>query len=265
MKKYIKWIAALVLLAIIFIIIGFFANLQDNTITFEPITGTENIVQPVKVGYANIYFIKTQDGYILVDAGMIGSENALDEVFSRLNIEPASVSLIITTHGHLDHVGSLAYAKKITGAKLLCHQSLVKYLLDGEVEPAKPRNTIGRILNYLSGAKVDQVTPDIPIKEVFDLEAYGIAGKIIPTPGHSKASITIILDNGEAIVGDMIRDEGKGKIGLGMFYEDEQLLIKSLEKVASFQPRIIYLSHGNRIDFKTFQDAMIKIKEYPTV
>jgi hypothetical protein len=39
-----------------------------------------------------------------------------------------------------------------------------------------------------------------------------------------------------------------------MFYEDRQVLLKSLEKVAAFKPRTIYLSHGDRIDNHTLEE-----------
>jgi glyoxylase-like metal-dependent hydrolase (beta-lactamase superfamily II) len=58
------------------------------------------------------------------------------------------------------------------------------------------------------------------------------------------------------LVGDLVRDEGSGKIGLGMFYEDKKVLLESLEKVAAFEPRIIYLSHGTHIDNSTLRNAI---------
>jgi len=55
----------------------------------------------------------------------------------------------------------------------------------------------------------------------FDLGEYGIAGKIIHTPGHSPSSVSIVLESGETLVGDMLRPQGTGGLGLGMFYSDQ--------------------------------------------
>jgi hypothetical protein len=58
----------------------------------------------------------------------------------------------------------------------------------------------------------------------------------------------------------MVREESPGKIGLGMFYEDKQTLLESLEKVAAFEPRIIYLSHGTHTDNNGLKSAIKAIR-----
>jgi glyoxylase-like metal-dependent hydrolase (beta-lactamase superfamily II) len=67
------------------------------------------------------------------------------------------------------------------------------------------------------------------------LFAGGPTGRIVHTPGHSGGSLSILLDSGEALVGDIIRDEGSGSIGPGMSYEDRGLLLASLELIAGMR------------------------------
>jgi hypothetical protein len=69
-----------------------------------------------------------------------------------------------------------------------------------------------------------------------------------------------VLDNGEALIGDMVRKESPGRIGLGMFYEDKETLLESLEKVAACEPRIIHLSHGTHIDRRMLRDAIATVR-----
>lgn len=210
----------------------------------------ERKVQPIKDGNVNIYLIQTESGYLLVDAGMPGLGKKLDEAFAQLGVDPQGVQLIIATHGHLDHIGSIAHARQLTGASVLCHRSLAEGLENAEFEQAVPRTkNLGiRLMNYLTRwMSFTGTRPDIVIDDEFDLAEYGVAGRIIHTPGHSASSISIMLDNGEALVGDLVREE-PGEIGLGMFYEDKEVLLESLERVAAHEPRVIYLSHGTRID-----------------
>jgi hypothetical protein len=54
----------------------------------------------------------------------------------------------------------------------------------------------------------------------------------------------------------MIRPEGSGEIGLGAFYEDKAVLIESLELVAAYEPRIIYMSHGTTTDIHTLKEVI---------
>jgi hydroxyacylglutathione hydrolase len=220
-------------------------------------------VQPVKLGNPNVYFIGTTQGHIMVDVGMPNLEKQLDEVFDKARVDPKSVNLIILTHGHMDHVGSIAYAKKLTGGDVLCHQSYAQALESGDIEPAVAQNFTGRLLNLMTGllgTKFEGVKPDIVVTDEFDLSEYGIAGKIIHTPGHSPSSLSIILDNGEALVGDIVREEEPGVIGIGMFYEDKQALLESLEKIAAYESSIIYLSHGTYTDNLALVNAIETIK-----
>ena len=59
----------------------------------------------------------------------------------------------------------------------------------------------------------------------------------------------------------MVRDEGDGEIGPGMFYEDKETLIESLEAVALFEPSTVYLSHGDTIDNSGLNKAIAALKE----
>lgn len=217
----------------------------------------ENRVYPIKLGHVNIYLVKTENGYILIDAGMPNKDGQLNEVFQQHGVDPKSVKLIILTHGHLDHVGSAAYVHEITGGKILCHRSYATDLRNGKFEPAIAQNFSGRILNFLSGllgSKIGRIKADIIVDEEFDINKFGLSGKVIHTPGHSASSLSILLDNGEALIGDLIREESPGEVGLGLFYEDKNTVLESLKKVAAYNPRIIYLSHGTSIDNRVLKD-----------
>lgn len=262
-------------LCLLFLVFGFIFNpgrVSSDQIVVAPepadilLDDQDFAVQPVKLGHPNVYFIETTTGYIMVDVGMPNLEKQLDEVFDKARVDPKSVKLIILTHGHMDHVGSIAYAKNLTGGDVLCHQSYAQNLESGDIEPAVAQNFTGRLLNFMTGllgTKFEGVKPDIVVTDEFDLSEYGISGKIIHTSGHSRSSLSIILDNGESLVGDIVREEEPGVIGVGMFYEDEQALLASLEKIAAYEPNIIYLSHGNYIDNVALSNAIQTIKAEP--
>ncbi len=234
-------------------------EMEDPPEVKNPQLTGKNRVASFSVGHCNIYFIETQRGHILVDAGMPNSARRLDGAFAQTGVDPQSVHLIIATHGHMDHVGSMAHAKRVTGAPVLCHRSFAEPLENGVIEPATPRNLTGRLLNFLSGflgSRFEGVRPDIVIEDEYDLSEHGIHGKVIHTPGHSPSSISIVLANGEALIGDMLREERSGRVGAGMFYDDKKLLRESLEKVAAFEPRTIYLSHSDKIDNRALKRAI---------
>jgi glyoxylase-like metal-dependent hydrolase (beta-lactamase superfamily II) len=262
MEKNIKMVlvavgAVLAVIVIVFLQVAMaFSSVE---IVYKPNTVENSVVQPVTFGHSNIYFIETQTGYILVDAGVPGNEEKLDELFEITEVDPKSVQLIIATHGHMDHIGMLAYAKEVTGAKLLAHKSLEQNILNGGFESATAQTLFGQFLNFMASLapiEIQATTADILIEDTYYLDEYGIAGKIIPTPGHSQSSLSIILDNGEALTGDLVRPDDSGNIYLGMFYEDKETLILSLEKVAGHEPRTIYLSHGEYIDNEVLKEVI---------
>ncbi len=41
-----------------------------------------------------------------------------------------------------------------------------------------------------------------------------------------------------------------------MFYDDKQVLLMSLEKVAAYEPRILTLSHGTQTDNRALRKAI---------
>jgi hydroxyacylglutathione hydrolase len=254
------------------IVVGFgvvmMKSFSNSEITFEPNANENSVVQPVTFGHANVFFIRTRDGHILVDAGMPGDPGKLDDVFATVGVDPSTIGLIVVTHGHMDHMGLTAYAKEITGAEVLCHQSLSGRLARGEIEDSVSQNIMGSFINFMAGIQevtgggdIEGVQADILVNDSFDLSEYGLSGKVIHTPGHSQGSLSIVLDNGETLIGDMVRDEGDGEIGPGMFYEDKEALVASLEEVVLFDSRTIYLSHGNTVDNTELKNAVAALKE----
>ena len=71
------------------------------------------------------------------------------------------------------------------------------------------------------------------------LDNLGIKGEIIHTPGHSNDSISLILDKGIAIVGDL------PPIDFVDAYQNNQLLKESWKLILQYKPQNIYYSHAN--------------------
>ena len=73
------------------------------------------------------------------------------------------------------------------------------------------------------------------------LNELGINGQIISTLSNSADSITVILDEGIAITGDL---EPQSYIDA---YADNQALKADWEKILSFHPRRICHAHANEV------------------
>jgi glyoxylase-like metal-dependent hydrolase (beta-lactamase superfamily II) len=126
-----------------------------------------------------------------------------------LSIKPEEIKLIVLTHGHWDHIGSARKIKDLTGAKIALHQQ-EKECLEKSLKPLPPGVTAwGKVFVKIMKAFMPLV--HIPATHVdillgdgeFPLGEYGIPGKIVYTPGHFMGSVSILLETGDAFVGDL--------------------------------------------------------------
>ena len=79
-----------------------------------------------------------------------------------------------------------------------------------------------------------------------DLEPYGVEGKVAMTPGHTQGSISVILDSGDAIIGDLIMGKllNRGVPSLPIFADDIDQVRESISLLTRLSSRRIFCSHG---------------------
>jgi glyoxylase-like metal-dependent hydrolase (beta-lactamase superfamily II) len=128
-----------------------------------------------------------------------------------------------------------------------------KEWLEKSLKPMPPGvTTWGRILGklitmFLPFISIPGTNVDIVIgNEGLSLEEYGIPGKVIYTPGHSFGSVTVLLETGEAFVGDMAVNMFPLRLspGLPIFAEDLSRLKESWKSLLDQGVQMIYPSHG---------------------
>ena len=75
---------------------------------------------------------------------------------------------------------------------------------------------------------------------------YGIPGKVIYTPGHSWGSVSVLMDSGEAFVGDLAMNMLPMRLnpGLPVFGDDFQIIKKSWRKLLDMGAKTVYPAHG---------------------
>jgi glyoxylase-like metal-dependent hydrolase (beta-lactamase superfamily II) len=150
----------------------------------------------VNVGYrsTNYWVVSAGRSRLLVDLGWPGTMGELRGQLKRMTVPFEELRYGLATHYHIDHAG-LAEELKRAGVPLL--------VLDSQVSAiplmkafTKPRD------HYVDITSDDNVV--IGFSESRDLLArIGIAGEIVPTPGHSADSVSLVLDDGSAFTGDL--------------------------------------------------------------
>ncbi|HNX60633.1 MAG TPA: MBL fold metallo-hydrolase [Spirochaetota bacterium] len=214
----------------------------------------------IRLGVVNSFVIKGKDRLVIVDTGEYGNENRIISEIRNRGFDPGRVSLIVITHGHLDHYGSASALRRLTGAPVAAHVNDSDYMKRGIYAPVKPINVLGSMIKLLfidENKKIPGVIPDIVISDDLDLRTYGVEGKVIPTPGHTSGSVSVILDSGDCIVGDTLMDYTGPDYAV--FAEDKECLKKSvMQLMGRCAPERILLSHGTICDQKSVRTILRK-------
>ena len=211
----------------------------------------ETEIHRLSLGMCYCYLIK-QEGLILVDAGFPNQGEKFLKQLNGLSIDPKDISLILLTHGHNDHIGSANEIKRLTGGKVAINQREKEWVEQALKPLPPPVGLWGKIMMvmlkwvasriHFPGTPVDLALDD----DDFSLEDYGIHGRVIHTPGHTAGSMSLLLDTGDAFVGDLVMNGLPMRIGAGMpiFAEDTDAVKKSWRKLLDNGARRIYCAHG---------------------
>tara|TARA_E500000305_G_scaffold110608_1_gene119154 strand:+ start:22966 stop:23754 length:789 start_codon:yes stop_codon:yes gene_type:complete len=213
-------------------------------------------------GMLNAFLISRGDRAVLVDTGLPNSEPKIEKALNARRLDWSNLTLILLTHAHIDHAGSAARVQMRSAAPLLAHHDELPYC-QGEPPRLRPSGPFGRVF-YRTGAiqrPFEAVTPDVIMTtDGFDLSEFGIAAQVLHTPGHTPGSVSVLLEDGRVIAGDL----AASGILLGGIacrarpksppFEEEPLhVVASLQRLLSVGGRAFFLGHGGPLSAKAVQ------------
>lgn len=189
---------------------------------------------------------------ILVDTGFPLAEGAILAALAQQGVSPRDLALIIITHGHVDHYGSAAALHARTGAPVAIHALDADALRKGENASLRPTMFVAKLMiPFARVAKAQGIEPQVILEDKMDLGYYGVNAKVIHTPGHTPGSVSLLLANGDAIVGDLVTENllHPGQPTARPFFADNLEQMKaSVERVLSYAPKRILAAHGGPLD-----------------
>lgn len=208
-------------------------------------------IVPINLGYVKAFLI-IGDSLILVDTGPAGSADRIEKSLKNNGYTFQDLDLIIITHNHADHTGSLLEIKELSNAKILTHEEELSGFESKMGSEVRALTFSMKLFVKLASTNhpilKDVIIPEIVIKEEFDLSSYGIEGIVIHTPGHTNGSLSVIINN-KAIIGDLIQGKMffiKPKLfPIGSSYE---IMKESLANILSFEIKTLYPSHGSSVN-----------------
>ena len=115
-----------------------------------------------------------------------------EAILAFLSERGLTLSEILVTHGHFDHVGAVGWLKDRSGAKVHAHAADVELMRMASKQGA------------LYGIRVEPVPPpDVLVGDGDTIPFGDDAFRVLHTPGHSPGSVTYVF-GGWAFVGDLV-------------------------------------------------------------
>lgn len=158
----------------------------------------------IKGAISNCYLLLGEKP-VLVDTGAPGDLKRILGALRAHGIDPAKIALILLTHGHSDHAGCAAELQRRSGAQIAIHAGDAPLVRSGRNGMIAVQDSLGRILRPFVDEEFEAFTPDLVFEEGIALEPYGLRGRVLPTPGHTAGSVSVVLASGEALIGDVLR------------------------------------------------------------
>jgi len=211
-------------------------------------------MMPFKMGSVNCYLIGTSSGFILIDTGSSNQQTEIERELDDAGCHTGDLSLIVLTHGDLDHSGNAAYLRKKFGAKIAMHAEDLGMVEHGDMfgNRQKANNIITRKLApILFGfGKSQRFRPDFYLDEGADLSENGLEAEVLYLPGHSKGSIGILTAPGDLFCGDLL--ESTKQPMLNSLIDDPVAANDSVRKIKSLEINTVYPGHGKAFAMELF-------------
>ncbi len=194
-------------------------------------------------------FLLVEDDLTLIDAGFRSSVDLVLDQIQKIGGSPKSLTHLILTHNHLDHIGGAFLLKKTTGCRIAansvdfdtCHDQL----------PYKGGKQLAKLLQapILTPIRrrllLDNTSIDIPL-DSGNSKLYLNNLQIIFTPGHTPGSISVYHPQQKILfVGDSL-NKRKGLPLKSVSLNREQAVTSAL-LISEMDVDIICFGHGKPI------------------
>jgi glyoxylase-like metal-dependent hydrolase (beta-lactamase superfamily II) len=197
---------------------------------------------------SNVFLLTNGQTNILIDTSAGFMYKNLERNLDRLGIE--HIALLILTHSHFDHAANAARIKEKYKAKVIIHESETKYLNTGDNILPTGTNPVTKFLvrtfakKFRSVALYQPCSFDFTVDDVFDLLNFGFNAYLMYTPGHTQGSISLIINDEIALVGDTMFGIFPWTV-FPPFASDQDQLVNSWGKLLGTKCRIFIPSHGS--------------------
>lgn len=211
-------------------------------------------------GMAAIHLVIHHGRAAVIDTGTNASAPRVLAALAAAGIAPDHVDWVMLTHIHLDHAGgagSLMCA--FPNAKLLVHPRGVRHMIDPEALWAGTSAVYGAERAFALYGRLAPVPAEriVAATDAFEIDMAGRRFRILDTPGHARHHICIWDETARAFfTGDTfglsyreLDVDGRASVfpTTTPTQFDPDALHTSIERLMSFAPEAMYLTHYSRV------------------
>jgi len=191
---------------------------------------------------------------VLLDTGLVGEPMQIRWQLRRLGLGPAAIKAILLTHGHIDHVGNLAWAKRWTGAPIYAHETEQvhvdgAYLYTGAARWCGRMERIGYDVLSYRPAKIDRFIADGE-----ELPFWG-GLRVVHLPGHTLGHCAFYSARHDLLFsGDLFASYFFNvHLPPPILNSHPQLIPRSLRRARELNPRLVVPQHYDVLDGRLHQ------------
>ncbi len=196
----------------------------------------------------NIYLLHGKEN-VLIDTGLEHDVVLLELALEELGVLPQSVSMILFTHGHADHIG---------GAKLF--PKAVTWMSRHDGKLVNERDADFTVAKWSNQTYYPDIKKFFSQKQMFKINSLEL--EVIETPGHTKGSVCFHDSKNKLLFsGDTLFKGAVGRFDLPSANKDE--LKQSIEAISRLDFNLLLPGHMDilkgkqRENIKTAQKFLV--------
>lgn len=210
-------------------------------------TKSGNKVTQLLGGRSNVFLLTHNKKNIIIDTSPKRKWKKLNARLKELNI--THLDYLVLTHTHFDHADNARRVKDNYKAKVFVHKSEAGFLTSGGSSVPSGTNLFTRVITTLLAKQIGKkmsIEPcsyDYTVDSSYDLSGLGFNAYIMHTPGHSPGSMSVIVDDEIALVGDTMFGVLRNSV-FPPFAADPCKMIESWRTLLETGCSIFLPSHG---------------------